>query len=123
LIAEFCDLINYPYQQQQGQFAVGFYSSVLPVAPPVREEAGGEAAANEAGAVEPGGDIAQATEQGDQAAPIGTQAVALTAGMEKTDPMQEAQPEHGDAPMEDHAPTHATDAPWHEPAAELTATP
>src|SRR6476661_6402676 len=33
LIAEFCDLINYPYQQQQGQFAVGFYSSVLPVAP------------------------------------------------------------------------------------------
>jgi hypothetical protein len=33
LIAEFCDLINYPYQQQQGHFAVGFYSSVLPVAP------------------------------------------------------------------------------------------
>lgn len=33
LIAEFCDLVNYPYQQQQGQFAVGFYSSVLPIAP------------------------------------------------------------------------------------------
>jgi hypothetical protein len=33
LIAEFCELVNYPYQQQQGQFAVGFYSSVLPVAP------------------------------------------------------------------------------------------
>jgi hypothetical protein len=31
LIAEFCDLVNYPYQQQQGQFAVGFYTSVLPV--------------------------------------------------------------------------------------------
>lgn len=38
LIAEFCDLINYPYQQQQGQFAVGFYSSVLPVAPARGEE-------------------------------------------------------------------------------------
>ena len=33
LIKEFCDLINFPYQQQQGLFAVGFYSSVLAVAP------------------------------------------------------------------------------------------
>src|SRR5215207_2372436 len=33
LIAEFCELINFPYQQQQGFFAVGFYQSVLPVAP------------------------------------------------------------------------------------------
>ena len=32
LIAEFCELINVPYQQQQGLFAVGYYSSVLPVA-------------------------------------------------------------------------------------------
>lgn len=34
LIQEFCQLINFPYQQQQGLFAVGFYSSALPVAPP-----------------------------------------------------------------------------------------
>ena len=33
LINEFCDLVNFPYQQQQGLFAVGFYNSVLPVAP------------------------------------------------------------------------------------------
>ena len=33
LIQEFCALINFPYQQQQGLFAVGFYQSVLPVAP------------------------------------------------------------------------------------------
>jgi hypothetical protein len=33
IIAEFCQLINFPYQQQQGLFAVGFYNSVLPVAP------------------------------------------------------------------------------------------
>ena len=37
LIAEFCELINYPYQQQQQQFAVGFYASALPVAP-VRDQ-------------------------------------------------------------------------------------
>jgi hypothetical protein len=33
LIKEFCDLINLPYQQQQGLFASGFYTSVLAVAP------------------------------------------------------------------------------------------
>ena len=31
LITEFCELINFPYQQQQGLFAVGFYQSALPV--------------------------------------------------------------------------------------------
>jgi hypothetical protein len=31
LIQEFCELINFPYQQQQGLFAVGFYQSVLPI--------------------------------------------------------------------------------------------
>jgi hypothetical protein len=29
LIAEFCDLINLPYQQQQGLFAIGFYRTVV----------------------------------------------------------------------------------------------
>lgn len=29
LIAEFCELVNFPYQQQHGFFAVGFYTSVL----------------------------------------------------------------------------------------------
>ena len=29
LIKEFCDLIDYPYQQEQGLFASGFYTSVL----------------------------------------------------------------------------------------------
>jgi hypothetical protein len=33
LIKEFCELINFPYQQQHGLFAAGFYSSVLPTAP------------------------------------------------------------------------------------------
>jgi hypothetical protein len=34
LISEFCALINFPYQQQQGLFAVGFYTSALPVSQP-----------------------------------------------------------------------------------------
>ena len=32
LIQEFCALINFPYQQQQGLFAVGYYTSAIPVA-------------------------------------------------------------------------------------------
>ena len=44
IIAEFCQLINFPYQQQQGLFAVGFYNSVLPVAP-TRPQGGDPAAA------------------------------------------------------------------------------
>src|SRR5690242_11813671 len=34
LIQEFCALINFPYQQQQGLFAVGFYTSALPMISP-----------------------------------------------------------------------------------------
>jgi hypothetical protein len=30
LIKEFCELINFPYQQQQGLFALGYYQSALP---------------------------------------------------------------------------------------------
>jgi hypothetical protein len=62
LIAEFCELVNYPYQQQNGLFAVGFYTSVLPVAParvaPTPEEAG---AAQTDQAAQP--DAAQQVEQ------------------------------------------------------------
>jgi len=39
LIKEFCELINFPYQQQQGLFAVGFYHSLLPTITP-RQSAG-----------------------------------------------------------------------------------
>lgn len=37
LIAEFCDMINLPYQQQQGLFAVGFYLSVVTPSPALHE--------------------------------------------------------------------------------------
>jgi hypothetical protein len=91
LIAEFCALINYPYQQQQQQFAVGYYNSVLPVAPgraPRAEEtpaagddgAGGESLAAGAAAVaaaeaESAGELAEETaaepEAADDVAPEG----------------------------------------------------
>jgi hypothetical protein len=35
LLREFCELINFPYQQQQGLFAVGYYTSFLRM-PPAR---------------------------------------------------------------------------------------
>jgi hypothetical protein len=33
VVAEFCDLINLPYQQQQGLYAVGYYTSFLKMPP------------------------------------------------------------------------------------------
>jgi hypothetical protein len=66
LIREFCELINFPYQQQQGFFAVGFYNSVLPVAPQARSEGGiadNGAAVAAAAAVEAGvGAVAEEAE-------------------------------------------------------------
>jgi hypothetical protein len=79
LIAEFCELINFPYQQQQGLFAVGFYQSVLPVAParyelpPTEgaaegEESGGLRVVEEEAAPDAGGDeVELAPEFSDQA--------------------------------------------------------
>lgn len=49
LIREFCELVNLPYQQQQGLFAVGFYKSILqpvvrtkPAAGPGQGDGGGD---------------------------------------------------------------------------------
>lgn len=63
LIAEFCELVNYPLQQQQGYFAVGFYSSVLPVAPVrVRGADAGQGDVQQA-TLEDGGEPGQAPAQ------------------------------------------------------------
>lgn len=59
LIAEFCEMINFPYQQQQGLFAVGFYASAMPFAP-ARAPLGTPAAP--AAAVEEPADEAQPAE-------------------------------------------------------------
>jgi hypothetical protein len=78
LIAEFCDLINLPYQQQQGLFAIGFYRSVAgtsgpgqhapqaaaPVEDPSYEEATAETPAEPEAAVEPEPELApESTEE------------------------------------------------------------
>src|SRR5215213_6361118 len=42
LIKEFCELINFPYQQQQGLFAVGFYQGIMPLNSPMRQPPNGE---------------------------------------------------------------------------------
>ena len=70
LIAEFCELINFAYQQQQGLFAVGFYQSVLPVAPAraTTMVEGGTEAPVEGGADEHGSDQPA---QADAAGPTG----------------------------------------------------
>ncbi|MDP9175952.1 MAG: hypothetical protein M3O30_19110 [Planctomycetota bacterium] len=55
LVREFCELINFPYQQQQGLFAVGFYTGFLRMPPqrtttalPTEGEQGTDAAAEAA---------------------------------------------------------------------------
>src|SRR5688572_16701184 len=53
LIQEFCALINFPYQQQQGLFAVGFYASSVPIAPPATAGRGAAATKLPAGATPP----------------------------------------------------------------------
>jgi hypothetical protein len=37
VIKEFCELVNLPYQQQQGLFSVGFYTSMIAAAPELPE--------------------------------------------------------------------------------------
>lgn len=43
LIEEFCRLINFPYQQEHGLFAVGFYTELEPELSPVPPESGSQA--------------------------------------------------------------------------------
>lgn len=42
LIKEFCELINFPYQQQQGLFAVGFYQGIMSLNSPMRQPPGSD---------------------------------------------------------------------------------
>lgn len=65
IIAEFCQLINFPYQQQQGLFAVGFYNGVLPVAPTRPQADGGAGAVASAQETEAVAEIPPPAEQFD----------------------------------------------------------
>lgn len=83
LIAEFCDLINFPYQQQQGLFAIGFYNSALPVAPPRVQVPSSESDAEADGAEEFAGAAAAAPFTGFVGG--GEPAVAEEAELEEVD--------------------------------------
>jgi hypothetical protein len=72
VITEFCDLINFPYQQQQGLFAVGFYTSVLPITP--KRGARGELVStveHEVGPDGEGEEVAETAEDTSASAPAG----------------------------------------------------
>src|SRR5665213_2949311 len=87
IIAEFCDLVNLPYQQENGFFAVGFYTSVLPIGPRrVAEEEHQEQ---------------EAPTEFDQA---GLSAVQDLAAAETLAPAEELAPVEDLAPAEDLAP-------------------
>src|SRR5205823_406521 len=93
LISEFCDLVNFPYQQQQGYFAVGFYTSVVAnVAPRSLEspEAQPQAATAEVGEFE---------ETSEAAAPL-----------EEPSPLDEESPLTEPEPWSDEEQTPATAA-------------
>jgi hypothetical protein len=71
-IAEFCQLVNLPYQQQQGMFAVGYYTAMFPAPPPRSEQTprkATEVEANNAGvATHAQGFRAEAAEQSEAGA-------------------------------------------------------
>src|SRR5688500_4385834 len=71
LINEFCELINFPYQQQHGLFAVGFYTSALPEGGGSREQLthAGEEQAHEQQPATDEAVVESAADDGDAAEP------------------------------------------------------
>lgn len=112
LIAEFCDIINFPYQQQHGLFAVGFYTGALPAGParPAEREVEEEAGAEQAAATQSAQTTASPPPSGEQidvAAPAMPQQVAEVAHAAAPD-THEAVDEMAAVPME------ASEPPEHE---------
>jgi hypothetical protein len=81
LIAEFCELINYPQQQQQQQFVVGFYASAFPVAPLRPQVAGETPAETEEPETAETGEMVEMAETAEMAPP----AAALDTGEDPQD--------------------------------------
>jgi len=105
LVREFCELINFPYQQQQGLFAVGFYTSFLRMPPQrtttatVVEESQGEAAAESPDAIPIQGQQQELTgsDEADGADAFGDETAADAAG----DDGSEGVAQGPEAPAED----------------------
>jgi hypothetical protein len=95
LINEFCELINFPYQQQQGLFAVGFYQSVLPVSTrPPTGAAGQQEASGAAEEVSPDASSDEVSAEAvapDEASPGASDTVDLVGDDSATDEPSERQ--------------------------------
>jgi hypothetical protein len=109
IITEFCELINYPYQQQQGLFAIGYYSCVLgptkalPHEP--KAEAASPAVAPSLETVEAAPPIAQEIQFGET--PVQTAADEQVAGQTAVRPEVSPAGTNGEAA---HAPEPTTQA-------------
>jgi len=85
LIKEFCELINFPYQQQQGLFAVGFYHSLLPAVTsrltsgPAAQEEAAEAAQANGQAAEEEDSVDTSAPAGGRTDEVGVQSLSLAA--------------------------------------------
>ena len=95
VIAEFCNLINFPYQQQQGLFAVGFYQSALPVTMR-REATRAEVAASDAlASQEQQDDEDRIDDESDEAAPVDVEDLSDLAEDEVEDESEDLGPQAG----------------------------
>ena len=104
LIGEFCELINFPYQQQHGLFAVGFYTGIMPSAtarheaPQAEEQTSGEtefaSAQAAAAALAVVAEVPPPDQQTYAAAPAGSQQTAVDQQAEDASPFADA-PAHG----------------------------
>jgi len=94
VIAEFCELINFPYQQEQGLFAVSFYSGVLP---PISKRAGQDepGSAAESAAAEDAGD-AHAMPSGEVAGEAVMDAGVSAKSAAEPDELKPAELEHAE---------------------------
>lgn len=101
VIQEFCDLINFPYQQQQGLFAVGFYISVLPVTPLRSPELAPSVAAVQRG------EEADYPPTGANAATGRATLTSMTAGEQLLDDVDAAVDPDADWAGEDDQPAHS----------------
>ncbi|HZK80305.1 MAG TPA: hypothetical protein VFC46_04540 [Humisphaera sp.] len=107
IIAEFCELINFAYQHQQGLFAIGYYTSILNSG---RDRDGEQSQMTPEGAARP------------RVVPPYPQSAALEAVLDHVDPA----PEHSDKPPTEII-EQATalmdvpfaDVPMHEPAGSV----
>jgi hypothetical protein len=112
LIAEFCQLINFPYQQQQGLFAVGFYNGVVAGVPSRVQGEDAAAAAAGAGVAWPVAEQGATDEAAQEAAPAAAvqppetpvAEVPVEAAMETPAASEETLPAATPAATEDVAP-------------------